>query len=785
MSSTFNRPNRPVFKLFSEYSSFTYFNVLKNSIFIIFVLVLCASYPVASRAVSFQGLGDLSGGVYKSSTKGVSADGLTVVGVSSSAIADEIRNEAFVWTLTEGIQGLGVPEGRLLSEASGISNDGSVIVGRTIHADSSSGKEAFRWTLDGGMQDIGDFVGGAYDSNAIGVSGNGNTVIGYGRVAWGVMAMYWSMSKGMTGIDNDYSVNSIANAVTDNGAVIVGKHEVQKAIEGETITVKEAFRWQQNTGITGIGFLAFPPGTYPFSIAYDVTPDGSVIVGNSGYVLNGQAMGEAFRWTTSDGMQGLGTLRTDIPSNSTALGVSADGSVVVGYTDTDEIIRKQAFIWTEKDGMRTLSEVLINEAGLNLAGWKLVEAIGISADGLTIVGNGVNPNKELEAWIIKLDSISLNRAPIAYAGPDQTVISSTVVQLNSSASNDLDADYPLVYAWQMVDKPVGSVATLSNLNIVNPIFITDKPGEYVVGLVVTDSRGRSSVEDRVVVSTINSVPVANAGTDQLVIEHGFAIQLDGSESSDADLDPLTYSWSFVSRPDGSAAALSDPYVVNPVFVVDEHGDYVIRLIVTDGYGVTSNADEVVVSFNNILPVADAGLDQDAVAGDIVQLAGSGSDANLDPITYKWNIVSMPEGSQAALPLVTVENIEFVPDVAGPYVFSLIVNDGFENGLPDNVMIIVASVQDTIFTKISALIDLVSATEPDNFKKNRKQSKLLRKINKVLDLIGLEKYRSALKKLQRDILRKQMGVMYRVHQKRMIGLPTVMCNFSFIPKLMKP
>ena len=102
---------------------------------------------------------------------------------------------------------------------------------------------------------------------------------------------------------------------------------------------------------------------------------------------------EAFRWDASNGMAGLGVL----PSGaSTALAVSFDGAVIVGSDGMGGT--GTAFIWDEQNGIRPLAEVLAL-LGLDVAGWTLYEATGISADGRTIVGSGVNPDGFQEAWI--------------------------------------------------------------------------------------------------------------------------------------------------------------------------------------------------------------------------------------------------------------------------------------------------------------------------------------------------------------------------------------------------
>src|SRR5262245_23843786 len=67
-----------------------------------------------------------------------------------------------------------LPEGRFSSRASGISADGSVIVGT---ATSAHGTEAFRWTAESGMLGLGDLPGGEFMSEATGVSADGSVVV--------------------------------------------------------------------------------------------------------------------------------------------------------------------------------------------------------------------------------------------------------------------------------------------------------------------------------------------------------------------------------------------------------------------------------------------------------------------------------------------------------------------------------------------------------------------------------------------------------------------------------
>jgi len=57
-----------------------------------------------------------------------------------------------------------------------------------------------------------------------------------------------------------------------------------------------------------------------------------------------------------------------------------------------------AFIWGAEHGMRSLPAVLEAEYGIDLGGWQLLAATAISADGRTIVGDGISPEGESAAW---------------------------------------------------------------------------------------------------------------------------------------------------------------------------------------------------------------------------------------------------------------------------------------------------------------------------------------------------------------------------------------------------
>jgi WD40 repeat protein len=276
---------------------------------------------------------------------------------------------------------------------------------------------------------------------------------------------------------------------------------------------------------------------------------------------------------------------------------------------------------------------------------------------------------------------TINRAPFANAGPDQSMLVGDLVQLSGAASADSDGDL-LRYAWTFTSRPVGSVAGLIEAATVAPRFIADKPGQYVIQLLVNDGKG-DSLPDTIIVSTENIRPIADAGPDQSV-RVGTLVSLDGARSSDIDGDRLQYLWKLSTAPPGSAATVTNADSVNPSLYIDRPGNYLMALTVSDGKR-SSLPDTVAISTENSPPVANAGINQSISLGTTVTLDGSRSfdvDGNL--LVFRWSLLARPVGSSAVLDGANNVRPSFVADFPGTYVAQLIVNDGLDDSAPSSV-----------------------------------------------------------------------------------------------------
>jgi hypothetical protein len=202
-------------------------------------------------------------------------------------------------------------------------------------------------------------------------------------------------------------------------------------------------------------------------------------------------------------------------------------------------------------------------------------------------------------------------------------------------------------------------------------------------------------------AVVNMAPVANAGASQSVLLNGVAVQLDGSGSTDANGDVITYQWSLLSKPSRSAATLSGATGVKPTFTPDVNGAYVFSLVVSDAK-LTSAASLVTVSVSelNAPPVANAGSDQNVVLDSVVTLDGRDStDANFgDQLTFSWSL-SKPDGTSQSL---TGVKPTFTANLAGVYTASLMVSDGVLTSEIDTVRVQVSAINLAPIAMISAL-----------------------------------------------------------------------------------
>ena len=325
-----------------------------------------------SEAARFINLGDLGGQVGSSSTaRDISADGSVVVG----SVGPLGAQQAFRWTEQTGMAGLGQLPGNSDSGAAAVSADGNLVVG-------GAGSNSFIWTKGAGLASLPSLPN--YRVNiAQDVSSDGNVIVGH-AYANAFSSIRWIKNGNSFGQWQPIGVSasnvngSISHATSADGSVSVGQLILQP-----NYGVYEAF----HTSPSGTARLGDVPGGRFNSTAMDVSADGSVVVGVG--EANGRSY--AFRWSKSEGIMPLDEV-TPETYYSEAAAVSADGSVIVGLS-----YPLGAFRWTRERGTESIFQLLANQ-GVNVAGWNGTRALGVSADGRFIVGDGDDPSGNYRGW---------------------------------------------------------------------------------------------------------------------------------------------------------------------------------------------------------------------------------------------------------------------------------------------------------------------------------------------------------------------------------------------------
>ena len=358
-----------------------------------FVLLVALSSQTSVKAMQLRMICDLPTAVDDSfrisEANALSADGKTVVGTLRSGTF----RGAFRWTSDEGFVDVGDLRvnsilGYNYSQLHGVSDDGRIVVGSSS-IDALRYNEAIKWTEGQGLVGLGDLPGGIHSSFAMAVSGNGHTIVGSAADENSDVAVRWTESGGLERLPGGEL--HVAIGVSADGTVVIGS-----SFANPLFIVR-----RRTPGSTPIGDL---PGGEVSNYPLDISADGTTVVGYSGSDIGG----EAYRWTRETGIVGLGLLPGGI-SGSRATGVNADGSVIVGTAGSGDS-HEEGYIWNERDGMISIRRLLIDH-NVDVAGWILSRPVGISDDGLVILGNGYFEGRSI-AWLIDLSEVPEPRSDL-------------------------------------------------------------------------------------------------------------------------------------------------------------------------------------------------------------------------------------------------------------------------------------------------------------------------------------------------------------------------------------
>jgi len=275
---------------------------------------------------------------------------------------------------------------------------------------------------------------------------------------------------------------------------------------------------------------------------------------------------------------------------------------------------------------------------------------------------------------------SINKAPTADAGPDESItIPTNSIQLSGSGT-DVDGTISS-FGWTKISGP----STFALVNSSSPIGTVNSlvEGVYQFELVVTDDQGAIG-KDTVKVTVnaakiVNQKPVANAGADQVLNLPDDSTSLNGI-GSDRDGTIASYGWTKISGP--SSYVIRTPSLANTKISDLQEGVYQFQLKVSDDKGgsamdtiqITVNA--AVVTTNepvNQPPVANAGTDVTTVSSaSSVTLTGTGTDKDGSISNFLWKQLTGPSIADIAQENSATTSVGNL--TGGTYEFELIVTD---------------------------------------------------------------------------------------------------------------
>lgn len=284
----------------------------------------------------------------------------------------------------------------------GVSGNGQVAVGESRGA-------LVKWTLANGTVGLGSPSSGfaSHDQGGKDANYDGSIIVGnynYGAFRWvegdgftvfpeTVDGRYASgdwlpMLTYESGNSGDFS--NLAYSISSDGSLIAGIDEptgwnevVRWSNQGAEVTTTPDLNGHTKALGTDSGF----------SEGYGISPDGSVIVGTS--ESPNATSYEAMIWVYGEAMQGIGGLKpNDI--NSVAYATSDYGQVVVGKSESVTSY-DEAFVWTESGGMLGL-HAAINQV-VAYGNYLESRATDVTRDGSLVLGSSYgSPVNGTDDW---------------------------------------------------------------------------------------------------------------------------------------------------------------------------------------------------------------------------------------------------------------------------------------------------------------------------------------------------------------------------------------------------
>lgn len=142
-------------------------------------------------------------------------------------------------------------------------------------------------------------------------------------------------------------------------------------------------------------------------------------------------------------------------------------------------------------------------------------------------------------------------------------------------------------SWSVAEAPMGASAGITDPTAFRTTVVGDLPGRYRFLFEAEDRLGQLATCESVV-AVVAGPPVAVCPTEELVAPIETELTVPGAGFDDDG--EVEFAWTVASAPSGSFSSLDPVDVATPIFFGDTVGRYVLRLVVTDVFGMTDTCD---------------------------------------------------------------------------------------------------------------------------------------------------------------------------------------------------
>ena len=338
------------------------------------------------------------------------------------------------------------------------------------------------------------------------------------------------------------------------------------------------------------------------------------------------------------------------PENPSHTTVTDPGQVFVARLDADGSRLEFAMVLggIHEDWLYEMA--LDGRSNVYLTGDTASEMYPTTADAFDPTINGI--------WDVFVTKVSMDlEPPIARAGEDIRIDQHQTAQFDGSGSTDNSLLVNWTWRISYVDRDIMLFGP-------RPVFRFDEAGEFNVNLTVRDEAGNRAMDALVVMVRDTTLPVADAGPDQAVIQHQL-VQLDGTRSRD-NVGVVSWTW----RSTSLDISLTGP---RPSMVFDEAGIFEIHLGVGDAEG-NVDWDSTIITVRDttppyvVLPSATV-VDQHSD----VLFDGTLSTDNVGIANWTWTLIY--DNREVRL---EGQTVTFTFDLTGTYQVTLGARDGAMN-----------------------------------------------------------------------------------------------------------